>query len=122
MIWLTFIFFEIARNYFLIEALEIRPHYGWSKIIRFFGGIGFLFAKFPDPASTPFPAIVYALFQISSFYILFDLLLNFARGKRWDYRGKESGSLDKLPNGKYHLLKAGTFIIMILSLFAMYGR
>lgn len=119
MLWIFFIAAEILRNYFLIETLETRPHYGWSKIIRFFSGIGFLLARYPDPASTPFPAIVYVLFEISSFYVSFDLLLNKLRGKDWDYQGKNSGELDKLPKTKYLLLKAASLVVLVLTLIVM---
>ena len=122
MIWLTFVYFEVGRNFFLIEGLELRPSYGWSKIIRFLAGVGYLLARYPDPATTAFPAIVYALFQISSFYLLFDLSLNLMRNKPWDYQGANSGTLDKLSKRKYYLLKAGTLVILVLSLIVMYAN
>lgn len=122
MIWLTFIVAEIARNYVLIEGLEQRPHYGWSAYIRFIAGALFFFHAYPDPATSGFPAVTYALFQWSSFYILFDLILNILRGKPIFYRGKNSGELDKLPDTKYYLLKGATLVVLILTLFVIYAR
>lgn len=122
LLWLGFVWFEIGRNYFLIEGLEIRPHYGISAFIRFIAGGLFFFHAYPDPATAGFISIVYGLFQWTSFYILFDLILNKLRGKDWDYRGKNSGSLDKLPDTKYYLLKAGSLVVLILTLIVMYGH
>lgn len=121
MTWLLFIAFEILRNYALIKWLELRPHYGWSHIIRWGAGAFFFFYHYPDPATTPFPAIVYGLFQASSFYVLFDPILNILRGKPLFYQGKNSGTLDKLPKEKYYLLKAASLIVLILTLLVMYG-
>ena len=116
MIWLLFNALEIARNYILIEVLELRPHYGISAFIRFIAGALFFFYAFPDPATAGFPAINYALFQWTSFYVSFDLILNKLRGKDWDYQGKNSGATDSLPKGQYYLLKAGALVILVLSL------
>lgn len=113
--WLIFIAAEIARNYILIVPLKTRPHYGWSFIFRVCGGAFFLFYHYPDPATMGFPPLYYALFQVTSFYVLFDLILNLLRGKAWNYRGKNSGELDKLPDTKYYLLKAGCLVILILT-------
>lgn len=44
-------------------------------------------------------------FQICSFYIIFDPLLNLFRKEKWDYEGKTSGYLDKLPKIWYYSLK-----------------
>lgn len=42
---------------------------------------------------------VYVLvFQVCSFWIFFDLLLNLFRGKNWYYTGKESGWLDEIKD------------------------
>lgn len=123
MSWLYFIALEILRNYTLIQWLKLRPHYGWCIIIRFFAGIFFWFYHFPDPATTPFPALVYACFQVSSFYIAFDMILNKLRGKAWNYQGENSGAyFDEQKKARYYLLKAGSLVILILSLIVMYGK
>lgn len=121
MAWLIFIALEILRNYALIKWLRLRPHYGWSKIIRCAAGAFFFFWYFPDPATMGFPPINYFFFQITSFYVSFDLILNKLRGLAWDYRGKNSGDLDKLPDTKYYLLKAACLVVLILTLIVMYA-
>ena len=126
MLWLIFIALEIARNYVLIEKLKLRPHYGHSALIRFGFGAIFLFKRHPefDPlgdVTTIFPAVVYALFQWTSFYLLFDLILNLLRGKTADYQGKNSGMTDKLSKTNYFLLKAGSAFILVLTLIVMYA-
>lgn len=116
MTWIYFIAFEIARNYFLIETLNMRPHYGWSKILRFFSGVGFLFAYYPDPLTMGFDPWNYALFQIMSLYLCFDAGLNVLRGKPLFYQGKNSGKLDSLSKKEYYALKVGALVVLILSL------
>jgi hypothetical protein len=38
------------------------------------------------------------IFQSTSFWIVFDLLLNKSRGKKWNYRGEQSGWLDRIDS------------------------
>ena len=126
MLWLIFVALEIARNYILIVTLQMRPHYGHSALIRFGFAVIFLFKRHPefDPlgdVTTIFPATTYALFQWTSFYLLFDLTLNLLRGKDWDYQGKNSGMTDSLDKKMYYLLKAGALVVLILTLLVMYG-
>ncbi len=40
--------------------------------------------------------IIMVTFSMTSFWIIFDLVLNLMRGKRWDHSGTESGYLDNL--------------------------
>lgn len=122
MIWLAFIAFEIARNYVLIEGLQLRPHYGISAFIRFIAGGLFFFHAYPDPATMGFPPLYYLLFQWTSFYVLFDFILNILRGKHIFYRGKNSGDLDKLPDAKYYLLKGASLVVLILTSILLYAR
>ena len=126
MLWLIFIALEIARNYILIEVLKLRPHYGHSALIRFGFAVIFLFKRHPefDPlgdVTTIFPATTYALFQWTSFYLLFDLILNLLRGKPIDYQGKNSRFTDSLDKQMYYLLKVGAVVVLILTLLVMYG-
>lgn len=127
MIWLIFVVLEITRNYILIEVLKLRPHYGYSAIIRFGFAAIFLFWRHPefDPlgdVTTIFPSTVYALFQWSSFYILFDPILNLLRGKPVFYQGEHSGYTDGLSSPKYLMLKAASLVILILSTIVMYAK
>jgi hypothetical protein len=125
MIWLLFIIGEILRNFVMIKWLKWRPHYGYSALIRFAAGATCLFKEHPefDPlgdVTTIFPAVTYGLFQWTSFYLLFDLTLNKLRGLPWDYKGKNSGMTDSLPETKYYLLKAGSLVVLVLTLFVIW--
>lgn len=108
--WLLFISLELYRNYFLIEKKKVKPDYMGSFCYRvFFGAVCLIIAN-PnfDPAGDPFTiiqALPFFIFQLSSFYLLFDPLLNLLRGKKWNYRGEDSGWLDKLPLWAYYALK-----------------
>lgn len=119
--WLIFISLELWRNYYLIEKQKIKPDYGGSFIFRAFFGMVCLIIANPyfDPAGNPLTilqALPFAVFQLSSFYLLFDPILNLLRGKKWDYKGKDSGWLDKLPIGFYYALKIVCLAGLITSL------
>jgi hypothetical protein len=49
-------------------------------------------------------------FQACSFWIVFDLVLNLLRKEKWDYKGSNSGYLDKIPSSYYLTLKFLVFI------------
>lgn len=122
--WLIFVILEIVRNYVLIEVLELRPHYGWNRAIRFFAGFVWLIAMYPefDPLgdyTTLWGAAKYGAFAGSSFYLLFDVSLNLLRKKPWNYRGKNSGLTDKLGLPYYYLLKIASLLVLVLSLIAI---
>lgn len=52
-------------------------------------------------------------FQVASFYLSFDIILNAITGDKWNYQGKSSGYLDKLPMWAYLGLKALCLIYLI---------
>ena len=52
--------------------------------------------------------------QICSFWIFFDLMLNALRDKDWDYKGENSGWLDKLPYKYWYTGKIIAAIGMII--------
>ncbi|OPZ93157.1 MAG: hypothetical protein BWY74_01254 [Firmicutes bacterium ADurb.Bin419] len=61
--------------------------------------------------------VILLLFQICSFWTIFNPLLNKLRDKDWDYQGSEkggSGWLDDLPKQAYYILRIFTFLGMIL--------
>lgn len=124
--WFLFIGLEIYRNYFLIEKRRMKPSYLDSFIFRAFFGMICLFIMYRgfDPLgdyTTIWKAIPIVAFEVSSFYLLFDPILNLLRGKPILYRGKSSGWLDslslKLGTPFYILLKIFTLIILIISLY-----
>lgn len=126
MSWLLFIAFEIIRNYAMIEWWKKRPNYQRSYMIRFCAFAVFALKRHPefDPfgdPSTIAPVLVYFVFQCTSFYLLFDLLLNIARGKAWDYRGKNSGAyFDKGSWVRYYTWKGASVIGLIVSIYLLW--
>jgi hypothetical protein len=119
--WFSFIIFELWRNYDKIEEQEERPDYLGSFMYRAFIGLIGIFIINPEfnpiwyPEST-WGGIPPACFEASSFYLLFDPILNKLRGTHWLYRGKNSGILDKLGLPYYITLKVFSLIILILSI------
>ena len=57
-------------------------------------------------------------FQMCSFWIFFDLSLNYLREKPWYYDGGEDSSeFDQMPNVKYWILKSFAFLGIFLFYF-----
>jgi hypothetical protein len=56
------------------------------------------------------------LFQISSYYLIFDPVLNWMRGLSWRYQGEESGWMDKLPTWAYLTAKVLCVVVLVYSL------
>lgn len=128
MIWFLFILFEVGLHFFWIEVLKKRPRYDIVRTWRFGWACVFLFWYHPefDPLgdkTTIFPAATYLIFQVSSFYLLFDPLLNIARNKPIDYRGKKSGLLDPhLSDSAWWILKGVCLFFTIMCIIGMYGQ
>jgi hypothetical protein len=91
-LWFVFIGLESYRNYYLIEVKKSRPIYIQSFIGRCMAAIlhGVLF----DPQVMADYAPVF-FFQLTSFWILFDLSLNYFRKKPLLYMGEKSGWIDR---------------------------
>jgi len=53
-------------------------------------------------------------FQVCSFWIVFDLFLNYLRGEKWNYKGANSGKLDKISYPYYYILKGISLILCII--------
>lgn len=106
--WLTFILLEVYRNYVLIEKRRIRPNYGGSFVFRAFFGLLCLILANPDfdPLVNGLDYWPFVVFECTSFWLLFDPLLNITRKKPLGYRGKTSGWLDSLNPLIYWVLKA----------------
>lgn len=116
--WILFILLEIRRNYVIIEIDKERPNYLHSFGFRaFFAFLG-ICITYPhyDPIMEIYKVWPYIVFQLSSFWILFDLGLNISRGKELLYKGKNSGLLDRLPIGIYATLKLIVLGIMLYSI------
>lgn len=117
--WLLFISAELLRNLYYIAGKKVSPDYDGSVIIRVFFGVVVLFKENPylDPVGSSFtllPALPFAVWQIASFYLLFDPILNIVRGKKWNHRGENSGKFfDKLPLPVWYGLKIVTLGLFI---------
>lgn len=142
LLWLILIRFEVWRNYQLIEVEKERPNYRYSFAIRIVLGLFPYVLLIPvdvDPLlslwdlvtdiphywkANPIlviplifanPAALAIMFEVSLFYLLFDPLFNIKRGRRWNYRGKSSGWLDKFPLPIYYGLKILCVVVLIVS-------
>lgn len=112
-IWLLYILVDVIGNYILIEKLHTRPNYLVLFIIR--GTSAILHGILLDTQPSEWPELL--VFQVTSFYLLFDILLNILRKKPLLYRGKNSGWLDKLPTPLYIALKVICLIGMIFVIY-----
>lgn len=117
--WILFIAAEIWRNWYLIKRKKIKPNYAGSFMIRAFFAIAALaimnqtfdlgrlrswYEVLPDIG-----------FLATSFYLLFDPILNKLRGLDIDYRGKESGWIDPLlTRTTWWILKGACAVYLVL--------
>lgn len=119
--WIIAIGIEVCRNYYLIEKLKERPNYLTSFGIRCFLGLLAIILTFGDqfdPVVTGIKDYIpYIIFQVTSFWLLFDIFLNLSRDRPIGYKGKNSGWLDKLPTAYYWLFKGIALITMIYTIF-----
>ena len=92
LVWIVAILAEAYRNYYIIEIKKSRPNYLQSFVMRGMAAIlhGVLFD--PQNMGDYWPVL---LFQVTSFWLLFDLSLNFLRHKPVLYIGKSSGWIDR---------------------------
>jgi len=116
-LWIVLIWLEVERNYHLIEKEKEKPDYLHSFGVRAFLGIlGLVFMCKHDPFLEWELTVPYFVYEVTSFYLIFDLWLNLKRGKPLDYQGKQSGWLDKLGKPFYYTLKILCLVLLILSL------
>jgi hypothetical protein len=112
-IWFIYPIIEALIQAYLIEKKNWKPVYFQLFIIRGIASIvhGVIMDVEPYPW-WDYPLLI--LFQATSFWIIFDLLLNTLRGKQWYYRGKTSGWLDRvLPIYVYWINKATALITFV---------
>lgn len=108
-IWFAFIMLEVARNFWMIQKGD-KPNYLQSFILRGMAAIGHGILYNPADPREWLPLLI---FQVASFYLIFDFVLNLLRGKHFDYQGKTSGWLDKLPKQFYYALKLVCLIALV---------
>lgn len=122
--WLIYILIEAKVQHHLIEKRRWKPNYLQLFIIRgivclLWGSLIVRVGALSEYGLTQDlelwmykQASAYFLFATSSFWILFDLTLNFLRDRPWDYKGKTSGWLDKLP---YPIWYSGKIVALVLA-------
>ena len=110
-LWLLYILFEARLQAYLIDHKGWKPNYIQLFITR--GIVSILHGVILDTqAGWEYPVLV--VFQTTTFWIGFDLLLNLFRGKPWNYKGKDSGWLDSLPDDIYWAGKVSALIGAII--------
>src|SRR3546814_12647066 len=85
-----FIILELARNYVLIEKRKIRPNYPGSFVLRAFFGLLCIILTYEDfdPLVNGLDYWPFVVFECTSFWLLFDPILNLARKKPLGYSGE----------------------------------
>jgi len=94
LIWFTLIALEVWRNWYKIEKKKIRINHKGATLLRII--VGFAFWAF-IPLALPIPVDRYLALPVMmslTFWFLFDLGLNIARGRSYFYLGEDSW-LDK---------------------------
>lgn len=123
--WIVFIAGEAYRNYWMPKRQGKRPNYLGNFMYRSFFGLVCFIMMNPDfdplyDLRTVWQGRWIAGYQVSSFYLSFDPLLNAFMKRRWNYKGKNSGWLDKLSMGLYYSLKIACVILLGYSLYKMF--
>lgn len=90
LLWLLLIVAEVFRNYVII--LRGRPNYLFSFINR--GAVAILHAVLFNPQG-PADWWFVLLWQCTSFFVVFNPLLNFVRNYEFFYLGANSGWIDQ---------------------------
>lgn len=123
--WPVYIAICVLYNYVKIDIWKIKPRYFVSNTWRaYFGMVCLILMTIRDGFDPAYlytwvaaiPSIVYIA---SSFYLFFDLGLNALRGKKWNYRGKSSGWIDRSKIIFYYGLKCLCLTGLVYSLIAL---
>lgn len=124
LLWLIFIGVDVYRNYYLIEVKKTRPIYIQSFILRWMVAIlhGILF----DPRNVA-DCIPVFIFQVTSFWLLFDLILNYLRKKPMLYMGDQSGWIDRTftwinSDAFLFFCKVLALVLCVFSVIVIYTR
>ncbi len=114
LIWLVYILSEAFIQSKSIKAGS-KPNYLMLFIIRGMFSIFHGILLNVQYGTYQYPVLVG--FQICSFWILFDLILNFLRKKPILYKGDNSGYIDKLSYSIYIPLK---IVVLIVAIYLYY--
>jgi hypothetical protein len=122
LLWFVYILAEaIVQGYFFESDEKFKPDY---RILWLFRGAAsilhgiLLQTENPEHYYNFKDYGVAVVFQMCTFWILFDLILNKLRGKKWNYiGGSDSSQFDKLKPVLYWFLKGLALICAIVSFF-----
>ncbi len=110
--WLLYPIIESVIQWYLIEKKKWKPIYLQLYILR--GMVAILYGGIVLNYQLIGPWYKIAalfLFEATSFWLIFDPLLNFFRNKPFLYRGKESGVLDRMDYEWWLILKVLALVI-----------
>lgn len=106
--FLILLFFELARNWYVIERLKQTPNHARGWFLRVLVILFVAFAKFDLDL---IPTVRYCIGCGLAFWFPFDVGLNLIRGKAWNYLGRDA-VMDRfnLPGDLESVLK---FVLMV---------
>jgi len=110
-LWLFYIVLDALVNWYIIEKRKIVPNYIQLTIVR---GWAFILIGIAINLQE-WQLLWWFLFTATSFWLLFDILINLFRGKNIFYRG-ENSMIDKFGTkypAVYFLLKLTALLILI---------
>ena len=125
--FLILLFFELARNWYVIERLKQTPNHARGWVLRVLVILFVSFCKFDLELETvvifsrelvlPVTTIVYCIGCGMAFWFPFDVLLNRSRGKVWNYTGTDA-KLDRFKSDAWWAVK---FVLMLVGIWLILG-
>ena len=121
--FLILLFFELARNWYVIERLKQTPNHARGWVFRVLVILLVPFTKFDlEPTEIalsnklivylPVSTILYCIGSGLAFWFPFDVLLNVSRGKDWNYTGIDL-NLDRFKSDAWWAVK---FVLMLVGI------
>jgi hypothetical protein len=115
-LWFLYIIGEAyGQSIFFKKSESFKPDYRILWIFRGFASILHGIALQINSELTELQYVYLVGFQLCTFWILFDLILNKLRGKKWHYiGGSDSSKFDRIAPIPYWILKAFALIGVVL--------
>lgn len=121
LIWVVYIAADVWCNFYIIEQINSRPDYLKLNIIR---GVAFvLYGRFVWDLWLDLHSLYIFLYCTTSFWLLFDLVLNISRGKHPLYIGQNSGYIDQYGFKNpflYYVFKVFALAALVFSIAKIY--
>lgn len=121
LIWVLYIGFDVWVNHRIIEINQARPNYLLLNIMR--GGAFILYGAYMWDFQYEIWYFNILVYCTTSFWVLFDLVLNVLRGKHPLYIGMHSGWIDQFGfrhQGIYYLAKVIALVWLVFSVINIY--